>query len=62
MPENQIITNIGTKLNNFADLLGLNPYGSNGRIIQRLQPISKKEIHAIMIICPPSNVCSDIKC
>ena len=62
IPENQIITNIGTKPNNFADLLGLNSFGSDGRLIQRLQPISKKEIQAIMIICPLSNVCSDIKC
>jgi hypothetical protein len=62
LPENQIITNLGTKLNNFADLLVLNPFGSDGRLIQRLQPISKTEIQAIMIICPPSNVCSDIKC
>ena len=62
MPENQITINIGTKLNNFADLLGLNSFGSDGKLIQRLQPISKKEIQAIMIICPPSNVCSDIKC
>ena len=43
MPENQIITNIGTKLNNFADSLGLNPYGSDGRLIQRLQPIPKRK-------------------
>jgi len=62
LPENQIITIIGTKLNNFADLLGLNSFGTDGRLIQRLQPISKKEIQAIMIICPPSNVCSDVKC
>ena len=40
IPENQIITNIGTKLNNFADLLGLNSYGSDERLIQRLQSIS----------------------
>jgi len=39
LPENQIITIIGTKLNNFADLLGLNSFGSDGRLIQRLQPI-----------------------
>jgi len=62
MPESQIITNIGTKLNNFAGLLGLNSFGSDGRLIQRLLPISKKEIQAIMIICPPSIVCSDNKC
>ena len=52
LPDNQIITSIGTKLNNFADLLGLNSFGSDGRPIQRLQPMSKKEIQAIMIICP----------
>ena len=62
MPENQITVNIGTKLNNFAGLLGLNSFGSDGNVIQKLQSISKKEIQAIMIICPPSNVCSDIKC
>ena len=26
LPDNQIITSIGTKLNNFADLLGLNSF------------------------------------
>ena len=62
LPENQLITSIATKLNNFANLLGLISFGSDGRPIQRLHPISKKEIQAIMIICPPSNVCSDVKC
>jgi len=62
IPENQITTKIGTKLNDFANLLGLNSFGSDGRLIQRLQPISKKEIQAILIICPPSNSCSDNKC
>jgi hypothetical protein len=52
MPENQIITSIGTKLNNFSGSLSLNSFGSDGRLTQRLQPISKKEIQGIMIISP----------
>ena len=62
IPESQITTRVGTKLNDFADLLGLNSFGSDGKLIQRLQPISKKEIEPVMIICPPSNACSDKKC
>ena len=52
MLENQITVNIGTKLNNFAELLGLNSFGSDGKVIKKLLPISKKEIRAIMIILP----------
>ena len=62
IPESQITSRVGTKLNDFAELLGLNSFQSDGRLIQRLQPISKKEIQPVMIICPPSNACSDKKC
>ena len=57
-----MINKLGTKLNNFADMLGLNPYSSNGKLIKRLQPISKKDIQPIIILCPPSFSCSDKKC
>ena len=59
---NQIITKIGTKLNDLTDLLGLNSFGNDGQLIQKLLPISKKEIQPILMICPSSNVCSDKKC
>jgi hypothetical protein len=62
IPENQVITRVGTKLNGLADILGLKSFGSDGRLIQKLQPISKKEIQPILIICPSSNTCSDKKC
>jgi len=62
IPDNQVITRVGTKLNGLADILGLKSFGSDGMLIQKLQPISKKEIQPILIICPPSNVCSDKKC
>jgi len=42
---NQIITKIGTKLNDLTDLLGLNSFGNDGQLIQKLLPISKKEIN-----------------
>ncbi len=59
---NQIITKVGTKLNDLTDLLGLNSFANNGQLIQKLLPISKKEIHPILLICSSSNVCSDKKC
>lgn len=43
-------------------MLGLKPYGSNGKLIKKLQPISKKDIQPIIILCPPSFSCSDKKC
>jgi len=60
--ENQIISTLGTKLNSLANVLGLNSFGSDGKLIQKLQPISKTEIQPILIICPLSSVCSDKKC
>ena len=62
LPDTEVISKLGTKLNNFADMLGLNPYGSDGKLIKRLQPISKKNIQPIIILCPPSFSCSDKKC
>jgi hypothetical protein len=62
IPNNQIITKLGTKLNGLADILGLNSFGSDGKLVQKLLPISKKDIQPILIICPVSSVCSDINC
>ncbi len=45
-----------------ADVLGLNSFGSNGQLIQKLQPISKTEIEPILMICPLSSICSAKKC
>jgi len=35
---------MSAKLNSFANLLGLNPFGSNGKLIQKLAPISNADI------------------
>ena len=61
-PDIEVIDKLGTKLNGFANMLGLKAYGSNGKLIKKLQPISKTEIQPILILCPPSFSCSDKKC
>lgn len=53
---------ISAKLNNFANLLGLNPFGSNGKLIQKLAPISNNDIQPILVLCPISYECMDIQC
>ncbi|KAF8816586.1 hypothetical protein BYT27DRAFT_7076963 [Phlegmacium glaucopus] len=40
IPNNQIITKLGTRLN----ILGPNSFGSDGKLVQKLLPISKKDI------------------
>jgi hypothetical protein len=53
LPETEVIDKLGIKLNAFANMLGLKAYGSDGKLIKKLQPISKKEIQPILILCPP---------
>ena len=62
IPDTQVITRVSTKLNGFINLLGLNSFGTDGKLIRKLYPVSKKEIQPILIICPPSNTCSNKKC
>jgi hypothetical protein len=62
LPDTEVITKLGTKLNNFANMLGLKAYGSDNKLIKKLRPISKTDIQPIIIICPPSFSCSDKKC
>lgn len=57
-----MIDKLGIKLNAFANMLGLKAYGSDGKLIKKIQPISKKEIQPILILCPPYFFCSDKKC
>src|SRR6266540_6248085 len=63
LPENLIEEEskeaISAKLNNFANLLGLNPFGSNGKLIQKLAPISNADIQSILILYPTSYECMD---
>jgi hypothetical protein len=50
------------KLNAFANLLGLNPYGSDGKFKQKLYPISNQSIEPLLVICPTSYCCMDNGC
>jgi hypothetical protein len=50
------------KLNAFADLLGLNPYNSDGTFHQKLYPISNESIEPILVLCPTSYQCMDGEC
>ena len=50
------------KLNAFANLLGLNPYGPDGKFLQKLYPISKDSIEPILVLCPTSYKCMDGNC
>src|SRR6266508_6901389 len=58
--EDQSVGN--AKLNSFANLLGLNPFGSNGKLIQKLAPISNADIQPILVLCPTSYECMDNQC
>ena len=62
LPDTEVINVLGTKIIGLTDVLGLKAYGDNGKLIKKLQPISKKAIQPIRIICPPSFNCSDKKC
>ena len=53
---------MSAKLNSFANLLGLNPFGSNGKLIQKLAPISNADIQPILVLCPTSYECMDNQC
>ena len=53
---------ISIKLDSFANMLGLNPFGSNGQLIRKLQPVSDNDIQPILVLCPKSYECMDGKC
>ena len=53
---------ISSKLNDFADLLGLNPYNSDGTFKQKLYPISDSSIEPVLVLCPTSYQCMDAEC
>ena len=52
--ENHIVSNIATKLDEFAQHLGLIKYNKKGHLKTALKPISYTEIEAVHIICPES--------
>ena len=62
IPDSQIISRLSAKINDFVEILGLNSYGSDRKLIRKLYPVSKTEIQPILIICPPSNTCSNKTC
>jgi uncharacterized Zn finger protein (UPF0148 family) len=53
---------LSIKLDSFANLLGLNPFGEDGKLIQKIYPISNDEIQPILVLCPTSYVCMDGEC
>ncbi|KAF8804004.1 hypothetical protein BYT27DRAFT_7108192 [Phlegmacium glaucopus] len=50
------------KLDSFANLLSLNPFGPNGQLIKKLCPISNDNIQLILVLCPTSCECMDGAC
>lgn len=61
-PDTEVINVLGTKIIGLTDVLCLKAYGDNGKLIKKLQLISKKDIQPIQIICPPSFNYSHKKC
>ena len=53
---------ISIKLNSFANLLGLNPFRPDGKLIAKLAPVSNQNIQPVLVLCPTSYECMDIKC
>ena len=50
IPDSQIISRPSAKINDFVEILGLNSYGSDRKLIQKLYLVSKTEIQPILII------------
>ena len=59
--DNQLITSIGSKLNDLSKLLGLDPYGETGHR-KSLRPVSEKDIMPVYVICPVSMECQTKEC
>jgi len=53
---------LALKLHHLSEILQLTPYDSAGQFQKKLQPISRKEIEPIRIICPLSMTCVTMKC
>ena len=60
--ENNIITNIATKLDKLAQHLDLIKYNKKGHLKSALKPISYKAIEAVHIICSESYQCVTSEC
>ena len=62
MSEDDIITAIGTELDDLSKLLKLNPYDEDGIFQDKLQAISEKDIEPALVICPPTMECETETC
>jgi CxC5 like cysteine cluster associated with KDZ transposases len=60
--ENQQVTKLCTKLDNFSKLLQLTPYDHNNKFRGKLLPVSYNAIRGIPTICPNTPVCLNAKC
>jgi hypothetical protein len=60
--DDQVITHIGVKLDGFAKVLKLDPYGKHGRFQGKLKPVSEEDIQPVHIICPESSECETVEC
>ena len=53
---------LGIKLDELAKTLNLTPYNRHGKFTGKLKPVSHKEIQPVLMICPNSINCEDLKC
>lgn len=60
--ENQQVTKLCTKLDNFSQLLHFTPYDHNNKFTGKLLPVSYNAIRGISTICPNTPVCLNTKC
>jgi hypothetical protein len=60
--ENQQVTKLCTKLDNFAKLLHFTPYDHSNKFKGKLLPVSYDAIQGIPTICPGTSICLNAKC
>jgi hypothetical protein len=62
LSKDQIVVAIGTKLDKLAKLLELCPYDDHGNMVEKLMPISEKNIEPALVICPMVMECETSTC
>ena len=60
--ENQQVTKLCSKLDNFASLLHLTPYNHGNKFKGKLLPVSYDMIQGIPTICPDTPICLNTNC
>ena len=62
MTNEQVISSISIKLDSFAKLLKLNPYGKKRKFHGKLNAVSQDDIQPVHVICPTSMECETKTC